>query len=141
MEIFFDLVIIFLFLIITFVILFFYKKTNQRIDDLLEGGKIAKNSKLEKDIKEAFAKIKDLENISKITVQKTGIVRFNPFKELGGNQSFAMAILDKENNGFVISSLFVKDGNRVYAKAIKNGKSEHLLSDEEKKAIEKAIKK
>ena len=91
-------------------------------------------------IKEAFLKIKNLEEISKITIQKTAIVRFNPFNEMGGNQSFVIAILDAKNNGFVISSLFVKDGNRVYAKAIKNCKSDHILSGEEKEAIEKALK-
>ena len=49
-------------------------------------------------------------------------------------------LLDEKNNGFVISSLFVQDGNRVYAKAIKDGNSEHTLSNEEKEAINKAIK-
>ena len=67
-------------------------------------------------------------------------MRFNPFNDLGGNQSFVIALLDNENSGFVISSLFVKEGNRVYAKAIRNGKSDHLLFDEEKEAIERAIR-
>jgi len=125
-------------------------ETSKKLDTLLEGGKIKsfkevflrqkeRNSDLEGMIKEAFSKIKDLEEISKITIQKTGIVRFNPFNEMGGNQSFAVAILDSDNNGFVISSLFVKEGNRVYAKAIKDGRSDHPLSDEEKQAIIKAI--
>ncbi len=98
-----------------------------------------RNDSLEKDIKEAFLKIKNLEDICETTLRKTGIVRFNPFSDIGGNQSFVIALLDNKNNGFVISSLFVKDGNRVYAKAIKNGKSEHLLSEEEKEAISRAI--
>jgi hypothetical protein len=94
---------------------------------------------LEDKIKEAFLKIKSLEDICEITIQKTGIIRFNPFNEMGGNQSFVIALLDNKNNGFVISSLFVKEGNRVYAKAIKGGKSDHLLSNEEVEAINKAI--
>jgi hypothetical protein len=60
---------------------------------------------------------------------------------MGGNQSFVIAFLDQKNNGFVISSLFVKDGNRVYTKEVKDGKSDHTLSSEEKEAIEKAINK
>lgn len=125
-------------------------KANKKIDELLEKGKIkdfkdiflsqkGRNDDLEVKIEEAFLKIKNLENISEITIQKTGVVRFNPFNELGGNQSFVIALLDKKNNGFAISSLFGKDGNRVYVKAIKDGKSDYLLSNEEAKAINSAI--
>ena len=99
----------------------------------------AKNKELDKKLEEAFLKIKILENLSRLAIQKTGVVRFNPFNEMGGNQSFVIALLDDRNNGFVISSLFIKEGNRVYAKAIKNGKSTHVLSNEEKEAIQKAI--
>jgi hypothetical protein len=132
-----------------FLIRYFYK-TNKKIDTLLEGGKIksfkdifmsqkGKNEDLEDKIKDAFLKIKNLESVCERTIQKTGIVRFNPFKEIGGNQSFVIALLDDKNNGFVISSLFVKEGNRVYAKAVNNGKSDHSLSEEEVEAINKAV--
>jgi hypothetical protein len=131
-----------------FLIWKFYN-TDKKINTLLEKGKIKdfkdiflsqkeKNNKLDEKIKEAFLKIKNLEDISEKTIQKTGIVRFNPFNNMGGNQSFVIALLDDNNNGFVISSLFVKEGNRVYAKGVKNGKSDHKLSQEEKEAIEKA---
>lgn len=133
-----------------FLLLFFYR-TNRKVDQLLERGKIKdfksillsqteKSDELVKKLKEASARIKKLENISEKTIQKTGVVRFNPFNDLGGNQSFVIALLDNENSGFVISSLFVKEGNRVYAKAIRNGKSDHLLSEEEKEAIERAMR-
>jgi hypothetical protein len=140
-----------LFLVVISCFLFRYSyKTNQKIDKLLEKGKIKdfkgiffsqkeKNEILEKKIEEAFLKIKNLENTCEKTIQKTGIVRFNPFNEMGGNQSFVVALLDDKNNGFVLSSLFVKEGNRVYAKEIKDGKSDHTLSNEEKKAIAIAI--
>ena len=132
-------------------LLWYFYKTNKKIDTLLEKGKIKdfkdvllsqneKNRDLEQKIKEAFSKIKNLDNISEKTIQKIGVVRFNPFNEMGGNQSFVIALLDAKNNGFVISSLFVKEGNRVYAKFINNGKSDHLLSKEEVEAIEKAKK-
>ena len=143
--------IVILFLVITNAFLLAYSyKINKRINKLLEKGKIKdfkdiflsqkdKNSDLEGKIKEAFLKIENLESICERTIQKTGIVRFNPFNEMGGNQSFVIALLDDKNNGFVISSLFVKEGNRVYAKAIKGGKSDHPLSNEEMQAIERAM--
>jgi hypothetical protein len=143
------IVILVLIVINAFLIGYFYR-TNKKIDTLLEGGKIKsfkdifmsqkeRNTDLEGEIKDAFLKIKNLEDICKRTIQKTGIVRFNPFNEMGGNQSFVIALLDDKNNGFVISSLFVKEGNRVYAKAVNNGKSDHSLSKEEVEAINKAV--
>ena len=130
-------------------LLWYFYKTNKKIDTLLEKGKIKdfkniflsqkeKNNDLEEQIKEAFLKIKNLDNISERTIQKVGVVRFNPFNDLGGNQSFVIALLDNQNNGFVISSLFIKEGNRVYAKFINAGKSDHLLSKEEMEAISHA---
>src|SRR3989338_6484671 len=134
-------------------LLWYFYKTDKKIDALLEKGlsptnfgydkktgklKKEKNSDLEEQIKEAFLKIKNLDNISEKTIQKVGVVRFNPFNDLGGNQSFVIALLDNQNNGFVISSLFIKEGNRVYAKFINAGKSDHLLSKEEMEAISHA---
>jgi hypothetical protein len=98
-----------------------------------------------KDLKENFEKIsQELENLkkeSKFSIQKVGIVRFNPFSEVGGNQSFSLALLDANNNGIVITSLYSREGNRVYGKPIKNGQSEYPLSNEEKEAIEMATRK
>jgi hypothetical protein len=95
-----------------------------------------------KELEEKFVKIsQELENLkkeSKFSVQKVGIVRFNPFSEVGGDQSFSIALLDGNDNGVVITSLYTREGNRVYGKPIKNGQSEYLLSAEEKEAIEKA---
>lgn len=141
-----------LILIIVNAFLIYYSyDTNKKINKLIGKGKVKElkdiilsqkdtNKELEEKIKKAFLKIKDLEGVCERTIQKTGIVRFNPFNEMGGNQSFVIALLDDKNNGFVISSLFVKEGNRVYAKAVKDGKSDHLLSGEELEAIIKAIK-
>ncbi|RME11294.1 MAG: DUF4446 family protein [Ardenticatenia bacterium] len=68
-----------------------------------------------------------------------GIVRFNPFQETGGNQSFAIAILDSAGNGVTITSLHSRDGTRVYAKPVEKGQSEYALSDEEREAIALAM--
>lgn len=72
-------------------------------------------------------------------VQKVGLVRFNPFAETGGDQSFVLALLDGEGSGFVISSLHSRDSTRLYAKPVKKGKaSGYELSAEEKRAIKQA---
>jgi uncharacterized glyoxalase superfamily protein PhnB len=70
------------------------------------------------------------------------MVRFNPFNDMGGDQSFAMALLNGKNNGLVISSLYTKEGTRVFSKAIKAGKTEkHPLTEEEEEAIKIALAK
>ena len=68
--------------------------------------------------------------------QKIGVVRFNPFNETGGNQSFAVALLDGRGNGVVLSNLHGRGLTRVYAKPIKDfGPSGFELSEEEKNAV------
>lgn len=93
-----------------------------------------------KDLKESFKKIsnklEELKKKNKFSIQRIGIVRFNPFKKSGGDQSFSIALLDEDKNGVVITSLYGREGNRIFAKPIKKGKSEYLLTEEEKKAIE-----
>ncbi len=84
--------------------------------------------------------IKRIDWEKKSHVQKVGIVRFNPFKEIGGDHSFSLALLDGEDSGVIITCLHTRERTRVYMKSIKKGKSELELSGEEKKALEKAIK-
>lgn len=69
------------------------------------------------------------------TIQRVGVVRFNAFPDVGGDQSFAIALLDNHGDGVVISSLQGRTGNRVYAKPLKRWDSTYTLSDEEKQAI------
>lgn len=71
---------------------------------------------------------------------KINLTRFNPFEELGGDQSFILCLLDNTNSGVIITSLHNRDATRLYAKAIKNGQSDNLaLSKEETKALIKTI--
>jgi hypothetical protein len=72
--------------------------------------------------------------------QKIGLVRFNPFKDTGSNQSFSVALLDNHNNGVILSSLSSREGTRLYTKEVVMGQSLHSLSDEETKAINKALR-
>jgi len=94
---------------------------------------------LEKEVKKISEGLENLKKEGKFSIQKMGIIRYNPFSEVGGDQSFSVALLDGNNDGVVVTSLYSRDGNRVYGKPIKNGSSEYSLSDEEKKVIERAI--
>ena len=79
-----------------------------------------------------------LEAASRKAFSRVGLVRYNPFEETGGNQSFAMALLDADGDGWVLSSLHARSGTRVYAKAIVGGRSETALSEEESAALRQA---
>lgn len=73
--------------------------------------------------------------------QKVGLLRFNPFRDTGGDQSFILSILDGKDNGIVISSLHSRSGTRWYAKKVSGGLGvEHALSEEEQQAIKVASK-
>lgn len=75
----------------------------------------------------------------KLHIQKIGLVRFNPFKDTGGDQSFILAMVNGEDSGVVISGLYSRSGTRWYAKEVVRGVGvEHQLSDEEKKALRQA---
>lgn len=72
-------------------------------------------------------------------IRRVGLVRYNPFSDAGGDQSFALALLDEHKDGVVISSLYGREMNRVYAKRIEKGQSaKHQLTEEEKQAISEA---
>lgn len=80
----------------------------------------------------------DLSIVNQNNIQKVGFIRFNPFEDAGGNMSFTLALLNHHDNGVVISSLHAREGTRIYAKAVKAGKSESKLTDEEQQAIKEA---
>lgn len=94
---------------------------------------------LKKEFDSVSKELKDLKEKSNLHLQKIGMIRYNPFSNVGGDQSFSVALLDKKNNGIVITSLYAEGGNRVYGKIIENAQSQHSLSQEELKAIKKAI--
>jgi len=81
----------------------------------------------------------ELEEITQRTIQKVGVVRYNPFADAGGDQSFAIALLDSLANGIVVSSLHSRTETRVFAKPVQSGRSRYPLSDEEQEAIRKAL--
>lgn len=81
----------------------------------------------------------NLEQNINICIQKIGMVRYSAFKDTGSDLSFALALLNKYNDGVVLNGIYSREMSNIYAKPIKNGKSEHTLSDEEQEAIKKAI--
>lgn len=74
------------------------------------------------------------------SVQYVGVVRFNPYEGVGGDQSFSIAVLDERKNGFMLTGLYGREQSRIYAKPIAGGASQYQLSEEEKEAIEKALR-
>lgn len=86
---------------------------------------------LDKDLRQLTAQ-------NRTNIQKIGFLRFNPFDDAGGNISFVLALLNDHDEGVVLSSLHGREATRVYAKAIKNGKGETPLTQEEEQAIKEA---
>ena len=83
--------------------------------------------------------LKEVEADGQLHLQRIGIVRFNPFSDTGGSQSFTIAILDGKDNGIIMTSLYARTGNRWYIKHIKAGSCMDVeLSKEEQSAIKKA---
>jgi len=73
-------------------------------------------------------------------IRRIGLVRYNPFSDAGGDQSFSLALLDEHKDGVVISSLYGREMNRVYAKKIeKGGSTKYQLTEEEKQAISESV--
>ncbi len=78
---------------------------------------------------------REIDDKLKLGLRRVGIIRFNPFGDTGGDQSFALAVLDEHGDGFVMSSLFGRSESRLYAKPVKGGRSKYPLTDEEEQAI------
>ncbi|MFH1551599.1 MAG: DUF4446 family protein [bacterium] len=99
---------------------------------------IKRLKKTEKDIEQLANSLKIIEKMTNKSIQKVGVIRFNPFKETGGDQSFSIAMLDSNDNGLILSSLYTRQGTRIYSKPIEIGKSKYPLSNEELNALKKA---
>ena len=128
------------------------KKLNRRIDTLTRG-KDAET--MEDSILNFFEKVEALEDAEnkmhrdireikenlKITYQKTGLVKYDAFREMSVALSYSLALLDKENNGILISSMYSREGCYTYAKDIVKGECKINLSDEEAEALKQAVAK
>lgn len=116
--------------------MFFKKKkqvTPKKILNYLES--------LEEKVEALSKETEQLKQKSRLPVQKVEIIRYNPFSNVGGDQSFSLVLLDENNTGLIITSLYTQEGNRVYGKRIEKGKPHHSLSKEEEKILNKAVRK
>lgn len=108
------------------------KKT---LDEVL-GDLVQTQQKAKDDIAKIMAQCAKMEKDEKYHIQKIGLLRFNPFKDTGGDQSFILALVDAHDTGIIITALYSRSGTRWYTKKIVRGRStEHELSEEEKKAL------
>jgi hypothetical protein len=104
------------------------------------GGHMERVRQVVSDVNSVAARAAMLERDLQGVFARVGLVRFNPFEgDTGGNQSFALALLDGRGDGFVLSSLHARAVTRMYAKAITNGSSEAALSTEESEALRQAL--
>lgn len=87
--------------------------------------------KIEKELIEVNKKLKK-------SIRGLETIRFNPFPDQGSNQSFAVGMLNEEGDGVVFSSLYSRERMSIFAKPVKNGKSEYELTTEEKEVLRKA---
>jgi hypothetical protein len=125
-------------------------RLRRRIDELTRGvdGRNL-DAVLDAHLDKVFAVGRDLDELAGRTavievagrraIQRVGLVRFNPFEDTGGNQSFAIALADSAGNGFIVSSLHSRTGTRLYAKAVSAGRSDGALSAEETEALRIAL--
>jgi hypothetical protein len=138
-------------LLILIVIGWFRFRKLHRSYDLFMRGKDAEN--LESTIKAMGDDIKDLRRedrtnkeairvlnkIQRGSYQKFGLVKYNAFKGMGGNMSFAYALLDYTNSGFILNTVHSREGCYLYIKVVQCGQTEVLLGAEEKEALEQAL--
>lgn len=137
------------FIIVVFGLCAMIFRLNSRVTKLLEG----KNAKTLEDtlihiineikrmnaVQESTESImKDINKRLKTALTGVGVVRFNPFTNSGGNQSFAIALLDEHGNGVIISTLYGREKTSIFAKPISKFKSEFELTKEEDEALKKA---
>ncbi len=115
-------------------------QTGVNLDEDVTHGLMRRITRLEAKSEELYPRIDVLERIAAASVQKMGFIRFNPFQDTGGDNSFILVLLDQSNTGVILSSLYMREGVRVYAKSVEEGKPKHVLSEEEKKVLEHTIR-
>lgn len=110
------------------------KSLEKEIEGIFEDNKFIKASteKNRKDIQLLYRKLEG-------TFQKVGIVKYDAFNQVGGQLSFSLALLDENDNGFILNSVHSTDGCYSYTKEIKKGICEIALGDEEKNALDIAM--
>ena len=128
-----------------------YRKTARSFHALMTGREganlesvlmdhVARMNRAEQNLQAQHQAIAALEEFRPFQLQHASVVRFNPFGDKGGDQSFAIAVLDDHTDGFVLTCLNSRTDIKVYAKPIRGGQSTYTLTPEEKDAIARAMK-
>jgi hypothetical protein len=100
---------------------------------------LATQKGLQNQTKDLYKILDEVRKDGKLHIQRIGLVRFNPFSDTGGSQSFTLSLLDGHDNGLVMTSLYARTGNRWYIKEVRSGKGKEIvLSKEEQAAVQKA---
>ena len=121
-----------------------YKKFMKRlgngtnIDEMLKEY-IEKVDTIEQENKNLINQFKQINKNVDGCFQKVGLIRYNAFQDVGSDLSFALAILNNENDGIVLNGIYSREASNIYAKPIEKGESTYTLSEEEKEAIKKAM--
>lgn len=137
-------------LIITIICVIQIRKLYRRYDIFMRGkdaetledtifGLLDEMKEMKAEDKENREAIRGLSRNVRGTYQKFGMVKYNAFKGMGGNLSFAFALLDLNNTGFVLNSVHSREGCYLYIKIVEKGETEVLLGSEEKEALEQAL--
>jgi hypothetical protein len=104
------------------------------LESILEGH-LARVHQVVRDVEKVAARTSILERDGQRAIARVGLVRYNPFEDTGGNQSFALALIDARGDGFIVSSLHSRNLTRMYAKALTAGRADVALSTEETEAL------
>lgn len=143
---------IMIFLLIGFVVIIVrFSSLNRKYNNFMK--KLGSSDSLEEDLEIYMSRVDEVErkntetsnhvknidqNLTKC-IQKVGIVRYSAFKDTGSDLSFALALLDENNNGVVLNGIYSREMSNIYAKPVEKGQSTYTVSEEEAQAIEKAI--
>jgi hypothetical protein len=104
-------------------------------------GHLRRIAEVDKRLAELELEYERLSVTNSVASQKIALIRFNPFGDTGGDQSFSLAVLDAHNSGYVLTSIHGRQGTRVYVKPVDFGESKYTLSEEEQQALKLAEKR
>lgn len=118
--------------------MFLFNKQKKKIENVKEASK--KIEELEFKFEKLSSEIEKIKKESEAYIQKAKLIRYNPFNEMGGDQSFTLSLLDKKDDGVIVTSIFNQEKSRMFGKEIIKGESKYQLSTEEKNIIDEMKK-
>lgn len=117
----------------------FKNSKNDSLEEVL-ANQIKKTEKMESEVKKLLQDLLQVKDNFRMAIQKIGIKRYSPFKEVGSDQSFTISFLDGNNNGLIITGLHMREDMKTYAKPVEKGLSRYPLSKEEEDILKELTK-